>query len=252
MYRSEVQTSPSSQQAGKPVTLRFTVRDDAGRSVPELTLSHEKPMHVMIVSTDLRHFAHVHPTADGDAFRLEHTFEEPGEYLVVVDYQQPGRGQVVDRHRVHVEGGGVRTPSEALTESPRTQRADGLELTLQSEGELRAGEGAMLHFDTADAETRRPVTDLEPYLGARAHFMVLRADGEDFVHVHALDDSSTTSRVSAHAVFPRPGLYKLWAQVQRRGVVVTLPFVLRIDAARPGAESSSAPGPSGGHAHHKH
>jgi hypothetical protein len=42
--------------------------------------------------------------------------------------------------------------------------------------------------------------------------------------------------VSAHAVFPRPGLYKLWAQVQRHGGVATVPFVVRV----------------GGHAQHQH
>ncbi|AKU98702.1 secreted protein [Labilithrix luteola] len=203
-------------------------------------------MHLMIVSTDLHHFAHVHPVADGDGFRLEHTFEEGGEYLLVVDYQQPGRGQIVDRHRVHVEGA-VKRPAEVLAKSPLRQRVDGLELALKIEGELHAGEGAMLHFDATDAETGLPVADLELYLGAKAHFMVLSADGEDFVHVHALEDAQTASRVSAHAVFPRPGLYKLWAQMQRRGAVVTVPFVLRVGTARPGANHHS-----GGHAHHKH
>ncbi|MBX3130450.1 MAG: hypothetical protein KF718_27270 [Polyangiaceae bacterium] len=249
LYTSEVQTSPSPPPAGQPVTLYLTVRDDSGRAGPELMPSHERPMHLLIISTDLRHFAHVHPAADGDRFRFEHTFEEGGEYFLVVDYQQPGRGQIVDRHRVHVEGA-VHVTAGPLQESPRQQRAGGLELTLRSEGELRAGEGATLRFDAADAETGLPVADLEPYLGAKAHFMVLSADGEDFVHVHALDDAGGASKVSAHAVFPRPGLYKLWAQLQRRGVVVTIPFVLRIGPAR--AASISAPDSSGGHSQHQH
>ncbi len=250
MYTSDVQMSPSRPQAGQPVTLRFTIRDASGRTVPELTHGHEKPMHLMIVSKDLHHFAHVHPTAEGGSFVLQHTFEDGGEYFLVVDYQEPGRGQVVDRHRVQIEGR-ERTPAP-LTESPRTQRAGGLELTLQSEGELRAGEGALLHFDATDVETRSPVADLEPYLGAKAHFMVLSADGEDFVHVHALEDAGSASRVSAHAVFPRPGVYKLWAQVQRRGLVVTIPFVLRVAGALDKAYPSAAPHASGDHAHHKH
>lgn len=247
MYTSNVQVSPSRPQAGEAVTLYLTVRDASGRTVPELTLSHERPVHMMVVSRDLRQFAHVHPAAEGDGFRLEHTFDEGGEYFLLVDYQQPGRGQIVDRHRVHVDGAS-RTTAGALEESPRQQRADGLELTLRSENELRAGEGAMLQFDAADAETGLPAGDLEPYLGAKAHFMVLSSDGEDFVHVHALDDAGPASRVSAQAVFPRPGLYKLWAQMQRRGVVVTIPFVLSIGVSR--AASSSAPHPSSGHSHH--
>ena len=235
MYRTHLQMHPAPAQAGQPVTLILTVRDGEGRAVSRLTPSHEKPMHLFVVSRDLHYFAHVHPSLSGDSFRVQHTFAAAGEYTLFVDYQQPGRGQVVDRHKVHVEGA-ARPLAAALTESPRTQRADGLEVTLHSDAELRAGQAAMLHFDVTDAATGKPVVDLEPYLGAMAHFMVLSADGQDFVHVHALDTRSSASRVSAHAVFPRPGLYKLWAQVQRHGGVATVPFVVRV----------------GGHAQHQH
>ncbi|MCY1078820.1 hypothetical protein [Archangium lansingense] len=252
MYRTDVQMHPTPVQADQPVTLTITVRDGHGRAVSQLTPSHEKPMHLLVISKDLSHFAHLHPFVDGASFRAQHTFEEAGAYFLFVDYQQPGRGQVVDRHSVHVAGA-ARPAAVALTESPRTQRADGLELTLRSVGEIRGGEAATLHFDVTDVETGKPVGDLEPYLGAMAHFMVLSADGQDFVHVHALDTRSA-SRVSAHAVFPRPGLYKLWVQVQRRGAVVTVPFVLRVGVvdARPEARSGSGPKAPGGHAHHQH
>jgi len=244
MYRSEVQTRPSPPRAGDPVALQFTIRDGEGRPVPQLQLAHEKPMHLMIVSKDLDHFAHVHPSSEGDGFRLVHRFDEGGDYLLVADYQQPGRGQVIDRHQIHVEG--VSRPAVSVEESPRTQRTDDLELTLRTEGELRAGEAAMLHFDAVDMKTGSPVADFEPYLGAKAHFMVLSADGEDFIHVHAVEEPGIPSRVSAHAVFPRPGLYKLWAQMQRRGEVLTIPFVLRV--AAPGAKAAH----EGGHSHHRH
>lgn len=250
MYRSHLQMHPAPAQAGQQVTLTLTVRDGEGRAVPRLTPSHEKPMHLFVVSKDLRHFAHVHPSLTGDSFLIQHTFAAAGEYTLFVDYQQPGRGQVVDRHTVHVEGAAPPVAA-ALTESPRTQRADGLEVTLHSDAELRAGEAAMLHFDVTDAATGKPVVDLEPYLGAMAHFMVLSADGQDFVHVHALDTRASASRVSAHAVFPRSGLYKLWAQVQRQGRVATVPFVVRVNAADARPKAGSASG-AGGHAHHPH
>jgi len=250
MYRTHLQMHPAPAQADQPVTLTLTVRDGEGRAVSRLTPSHQKPMHLFVVSRDLLHFAHVHPSLAGDSFRVQHTFAAAGEYTLFVDYQQPGRGQVVDRHNVHVEGA-ARPVAAALTESPRTQRADGLEVTLHSDAETRAGEAAMLHFEVTDAATGKPVVDLEPYLGAMAHFMVLSADGQDFVHVHALDTRSSASRVSAHAVFPRSGLYKLWAQVQRHGGVATVPFVVRVDGAEARPKAGSASGP-GGHAQHQH
>ncbi|OJT26129.1 hypothetical protein BO221_09920 [Archangium sp. Cb G35] len=98
----------------------------------------------------------MHPSLTGESFHVQHTFAAAGEYTLFVDYQQPGRGQVVDRHIVHVEGA-ARPVAAALTESPRTQRTDGLEVTLHSAAEIRAGEAAMLHFDVTDAATGKPV-----------------------------------------------------------------------------------------------
>lgn len=95
------------------------------------------------------------------------------------------------------------------------------------------------------------MVDLEPYLGAMAHVMVLSADGRDFVHVHAVDSRSSASRMSAHAVFPRAGLYKLWAQLQRQGKVATIPFVVRLIDGRAGARPPSG-SPPARDAQHQH
>ncbi len=246
-YQSEVRTRPAKPLVGEPVTLHFTVRDRAGRPVRELPRSHEKPLHVLLVSKDLRYFAHLHPAADGDSYRVEHRFETGGEYLVFADYQQPGRGQIVDRHALRV--GGTAPPPAPLVETSRTQRAAGLELTLRTEGDPRGTETVQLHFDVTDEETGLPAADLEPYLGARAHFLVLSEDGEDFVHAHALEGGGA-ARLSAHAVFPRAGRYKIWVQTQRRGEVVTVPFVLRVGPPPPAPTSES--NPSDAHATHPH
>jgi len=80
-----------------------------------------------------------------------------------------------------------------------------------------------------------------------AHLAVLSADGRDFVHVHPQDSAPGASRVSAHAVFPRAGLYKMWVQMQRHGQVVTAAFVVAVQAAR--AEGSQASMPEHGHRH---
>ena len=60
-----------------------------------------------------------------------------------------------------------------------------------------------------------------------AHFVVLSGDGRDFLHVHPLDTQAGQG-VSAHTVFPRAGFYKLWVQFQRRGEIITVPFVVTV------------------------
>ncbi|WP_375757545.1 hypothetical protein [Corallococcus exercitus] len=246
MLSTQLRSNPSPVQAGKPATLALRVRDARGQPVPTLDLSHGKPMHLFLISKDLRSFAHVHPEAREGEFALEHTFESGGEYMVLVDYARPGGSAPVDRHPLRVEG--PSRPSTALAVTPATQRSDGLVFTLHGGDAARAGAGgAHLHFAIADAATGRPVDDLEPYLEAMAHFAVLSEDGKDFLHVHPLD-SKPGQGVAAHAVFPRAGLYKLWVQVQRQGRVVTVPFVLRVQPA----DASGPVGVPGHGAHGSH
>src|SRR5262249_7087772 len=94
-----------------------------------------------------------------------------------------------------------------------------------------AGRPTRLTYEIADAATGLPVKDLEPYLGAWAHTVVLREDVSDFAHSHApiapgvsLDRLAGGPALSIGVVFARPGRHRVWTQFQRRGVVVTVPF----------------------------
>ena len=84
-------------------------------------------------------------------------------------------------------------------------------------------------FSFTDALTGRPVTDLEPYLGAPAHMLVVRADLADAIHAHPEEVATGGPTVSFHPLLPAEGAYKVWIQVQRRGRVITVPFVLRTE-----------------------
>jgi hypothetical protein len=79
-----------------------------------------------------------------------------------------------------------------------------------------------------DARRGTPVTDLQSYLGAPAHLLILSTDLADVVHSHPSDIESTGPTVEFDAVFPRPGRYKMWVQFQRDDEVVTAPFVVDV------------------------
>jgi hypothetical protein len=80
-------------------------------------------------------------------------------------------------------------------------------------------------------EKHQVVTDLEPYLGAMAHFVIVSENTQDFLHAHPVGGIKTGSSViSTITNFPRAGIYKLWAQFQRQGQIVTVPYVLSVSA----------------------
>jgi hypothetical protein len=234
--------------------------------VKDLQIVHEKAMHLLVVSGDLDKFEHLHTEQQPDgSYQTSHTFPHGGDYLLYADYTPPDGAQTVDRHALSVAGG-PRQRVALYADAGQSKTVDGLRFKMRAEGEMRAGRGVMLDFTVTDARTGEPVTDLQPYLGAMAHFVVISEDTADFLHVHPMEkgahagggagehahhapthqthaggeapkghggESSKTrsNEVAAHTVFPRAGLYKLWAQFQRGGRVITVSFVLRVGEA---------------------
>ena len=75
----------------------------------------------------------------------------------------------------------------------------------------------------------RPVTDLEPYLGAYGHLVALREGDLAYLHVHPGGEpgDGRRSRARASSSAPRsraPGGYHLYLDFQHDGVVRTAQF----------------------------
>ncbi|MBA3714159.1 MAG: cupredoxin domain-containing protein [Pyrinomonadaceae bacterium] len=261
-YRAEFATEPAEVKAGEPVTLSFTVKDAKGAVVRDLQVVHEKPMHLLVVSNDLAEFNHLHPQPQGDgSFKVTHTFPNGGAYKLYADFTAPNASQIVDRLDVNVAGDAPREHASLVADKTTTKTVDGLRVTMRPDKHLRAGEELMLNFAVADARTGKPATDLQPYLGALAHFVIISEDTTDFLHAHPMTkeemseaggahggmehdakphahdaaemkdeakEGASPSEVAAHTTFPRAGLYKVWAQFQRGGRVITVPYVVSV------------------------
>ena len=210
---------------GSPATLTLSIRDRLGRNIRYLERVHEQPIHMIVVSTDLAEFAHIHPELQSDdSYAVQYTFPRAGPYWVYADYTPPGEAQSISRFRIDVD-----VPSSAV-DAPR-QEDLAVKLTLPSP--LRAGEDVPLRFDVS-------ANDLEPYLGAWSHIMIVSEDGRDFIHAHPLDQVGghthaapglSPSSIRTITGFRRPGRYKLWAQFQRQGKVLSFPFWLTVEPA---------------------
>ncbi|HEU5317650.1 MAG TPA: heavy metal translocating P-type ATPase, partial [Chloroflexota bacterium] len=81
---------------GAPTRLAYRLADaSTGRPLEDVVISHEQPLHLVILSRDLRLFQHVHPqrSAAGE-YALDATFPEPGEYRLFAEFQRSA-GQLV-------------------------------------------------------------------------------------------------------------------------------------------------------------
>jgi Cu+-exporting ATPase len=222
---------PADVRPGEPTTLTIAVRDADGEPVDDLVRTHQVWMHLIITRADLGTFAHLHPEPTGDegVFEVEATFPTAGRFALHTELRRQGQlADVLDEHEVTVAGdvpAAVPVPDGDV----RDATVDGVHVSL--DGDARVG-------DTSDLTLRGP-DELQPYLGAAGHVVVLRADGTGFQHRHAetYDDRGRPVQalpgtefgpdLDLHVRFEAPGAYRLWAQLRLGdGTVVTAPFVV--------------------------
>jgi hypothetical protein len=238
VYSVEVR-SAEPLRAGTPASLTFRIRDPAGFDVRHFQIVHERPLHLMIVSQDLARFDHVHPELEPDgSFRLGHVFPEGGHYFLFSDFTPDSVGmQVVPVEMV--VAGDEPAPRPLVVDDDQPHRVSGCDVTI-SHSPLVPGETCAMTFSLR--RHGRPVTDLEPFLGAGGHLVLISQDRASYRHSHPLETRPGPS-VTFQVRFERTGIYKGWAQFQRHGRVLTVPFVVGValDAkGSPASGSSSA------------
>jgi uncharacterized membrane protein len=241
-YDMRLETGPGPQiEAGAPSSLRF-VPLERGNALRDLTIVHEHPLHLIVVSSDFEFFDHVHPTLQpDDSLALAYTFPRPGQYLLYADVTPPGQRTQVFRMPVVVPAGqGDPSPAAAapdLRPSPSLSKPiDGdpsmtVELRFQPRTPLA---GIETHFLVRFSQDGKPVNDLEPYVGAMAHGVFVSKDSQVYLHCHPeqLMAPGPAARggpdIPFATFFPRPGLYKLWIQFQRQGKPGVVSYVVDV------------------------
>ncbi|MBA3885164.1 MAG: hypothetical protein H0X67_05455 [Acidobacteria bacterium] len=228
-YRMDVTVQPAPGGRGAS-GLRLVIRHpDASAPVPSFAVVHERPFHLFIVDRSLDYFEHVHPEPAGEgAFELAHDIP-PGEYMLIADFlPQGGTAQTVQRAIVTPgHDGPLMPPAPRLQPGPTDRVVGGLRIAIDA-AELAARKEARIQFTMFDAVTGVPVTDLEPYLGAPAHLLIVNADLTEALHGHPVEQATTGPTVPFAPLMPMAGAYKLWVQVQRGGRVITAPFVIEV------------------------
>ena len=230
-YKLDVTLLP--RAGGGAAGLTLTVRDpDTADPVNSFIEVHERRLHLFLISRDLSQFAHVHPEERSDgSFELRHDLAA-GEYMLIADFlPTAGTAQLVQRAVVTPGyAGPIFAPAPALTASPAEQVAGGMRIRLEPEP-LRPRRESLLRFVISDVDSGLPVTNLEPYLGAAGHMLIVSSDLSAAVHGHPEGIRSPGPVVTFSPTFPAPGMYKLWVQFQRRGQVVTASFVVTVSEA---------------------
>ncbi|MFF4867672.1 hypothetical protein [Streptomyces sp. NPDC000961] len=224
--------------------LRFSIEDAAGKKVTAFTPEHGKELHFVVASRDLTVFRHLHPAKAADGtWTAETDLPAAGPYKAFADFKP-----AAPVARSLTLGADVSVPGEyAPKPVPAAPAAtvDGYQVRLG--GTLDPGKPGELRFTVSRGG--KPVTDLEPHLGAYGHLVALREGDLAYLHVHP-NEGGPGPDVSFTATAPSAGTYRLFLDFRHGDEVRTVAFTVRVGVSgAPVSAEGEAEHGAGGHEH---
>ena len=231
-YPVDLSLDPAVPHPNELTRLTFGLIDPrTERAVRKLEVVHEKLYHVFVVSQDLSFFLHTHPERNGDEdFHLDVRLPKPGLYRVLSDFYPSGATPQLITNTLIVAGEEAAMHSARIQAdlSPKTTENARVDLMLSPSHVVARQDVSMVFRVT-------PEQGVEQYLGAWAHMLAASADLVDMTHNHpiaAADSSGGAGKdIEFNMAFPRAGVYRVWVQFQRLGVVNTVAFDVPVEEA---------------------
>ncbi len=252
-YQLDFTTEPALVKPGQKATLRFKFfHPGTGEAVKKFEVVHEKQFHLFVISQDMEYFQHIHPEEQPDGtWTINVTLPKAGYYKILSDFMPSGGAPQFLARPLVTAGytGDLAADSARLTpDAVSTKTEDDITASVAYDPQTCiVGLYCHLNFHLTDSATHRPITDLQTYLGAFGHTLIMSEDMIDYVHSHPLDILAMPDDDGGPPVFlippgadlekirggpdvtfegliPKPGHYRAWTQFRRGGKVHTFAF----------------------------
>jgi len=231
-YVLDVETVPRVLRPRQKGQVRFLVRDPRSlATVKRFDLVHERVFHLFVIGQDLEYFRHVHPVLrQNGSLDVDIELPRAGVYQLIADFMpEGGSPQLLQKSIVTAGYTGPLVSPPALKRDTGDKVIDGTRVKLTMP-EPVAGREQLVTFDLEDSVSGAPLRDLEPYLGAAGHLLLVSADLSIASHSHPVAEISSAGgpTVVFQMIFPRAGDYRMWVQFQRHGEVLTSSFTVPV------------------------
>ncbi|MFE9204830.1 hypothetical protein [Micromonospora sp. NPDC007230] len=213
----------TSLTAGARSTWRFRVIGPDSKPVTNFAIVHDKPMHLIVARRDFSGYQHLHPTMAPDGtWSVDLLLPQAGAWRAYADFATVGSANAQVPLTL---GADLTVPGDfrplPLPAASRESIVDGFAVTY--EGTPRLGETQALVFRVS--RDGSPVADLQRYLGAYGHLVVLREGDLGYVHVHP-EQRLLGGAVKFWLTATSPGRYRMFFDFQVGGRVHTAEFTL--------------------------
>src|SRR4051812_4548997 len=192
-YVLDVETVPRVVRPQQKTRVRFVVRDPRSlATVKRFDLLHERVFHLFVISQDLDYFTHIHPALrQNGSLDVDIELPRPGVYQLIADFMpEGGSPQLLQKSIVTAGYTGPLNAPPPLTRDTEDKIVSGARVTLTMP-EPVAGREQLVTFELEDAASGAPLRDLEPYLGAAGHLLLVSADLSIAAHSHPVAEISS-------------------------------------------------------------
>jgi hypothetical protein len=252
-YDLDFRTVPALVKPRQKTTLLFKIfHPGTGEAMKKFEVVHEKPYHLFVISQDMEYFQHIHPEEQADGtWRIDVTLPKAGYYKVLSDFlPSGGASQFIARPLVTAgyTGNLAAASAHLVPDRVLTKTVDDITATVSFDPQtFVVGLYGHLTFHLTDTASGRPITDLQTYLGAFGHTLIMSEDMVDYVHSHPLDILAKPDddggppqflippgadldalrggpEVTFEGLMPKPGRYRAWTQFRRHDKLHTFAF----------------------------
>lgn len=238
-YEVEMVSALEKIQPNQTTKIVYKIKDDQKSVLKNFDVVHEKIMHFIIVRKDLQYFQHLHPEFDKATgeFSIPVTFATDGEYRMFADFTPLTSQMRPDGDKLPVTvyqdikiGNLSHYKPLRIGNTERVKTYGDYQVTIIPNSNVIVSKNNQ-NFSFEIKKNGQLVTNLETYLGALGHTVVLREVDLQFIHAHATQKAidPQTGKINFAITFPEIGDYKLFSQFQHQGDILTTDFVISVE-----------------------
>lgn len=243
-YTVSMSPEPANPQPNQNVTIRFKVYDaSSGNRVTHFRILYAKPMHFIVVTSDLTYFTHNHPILDKGDFVITTKFPKDDLYHLYISFQP--FGGIEQQIGFTLPVGQVPTNVAVAKKSPYADQIKTFgdyTVSVDTHGVLEAQAMSAgfqkISFTLKDTKTRKPVTTLKPYLASFGHLTMIKQDSFDFIHVHPYSLITPSPNaiggptvdflpIGIYGPF-KPGIYRVFAEFNPDNHLLNADFTIQV------------------------
>lgn len=234
--------TPQTIEAGKPTEFSVAITEN-GKNVA-LDVVHEKKIHMLVVNEELTWFDHIHPIEQANGTNtVTETFPYSGKYIIYTDFKASNSSATVNKQEIEVAGNVAAKPDN--TKNKWVSKVDGYTVTLVNGNDFKTNRPQYMGISIEKNGKFVTGNDIQQYLGAVAHVVVIGKENKDFLHIHPT--SNEKYPIHGETRFEKTGVYRMWVQFQLDGKIHTADFTVDVTEGTEVIESQ--PHDHSGHQH---